>query len=100
MIVLNQLHLRHLINEYVLYYLEDRTHLAVDKGTPRCREAMEYPGGGYKVISTSRLRVCIIVTIVLPELLVPASLVKTEDDRHRPPVQGRILPASSRLRAA
>ena len=35
-----------LMNEYVLYYLEDRTHLALEKGTPAGREAGEDPGGG------------------------------------------------------
>ena len=35
-IVLNRRHLKRLMNEYVLYYLEDRTHLALEKGTP-CR---------------------------------------------------------------
>src|SRR6266567_3517828 len=38
-IVLNRRHLKRLINEYVLYYLEDRTHLALEKGTPAGREA-------------------------------------------------------------
>jgi putative transposase len=55
LIVLNRLHLKRLINEYLLYYLEDRTHLALEKGTHAGREAREYPGGGYKVISTPRL---------------------------------------------
>jgi putative transposase len=40
-IVLNRRHLKRLINEYVLYYLEDRTHLALEKGTPAGREAKE-----------------------------------------------------------
>jgi len=54
-IVLNRRHLKRLINEYVLYYLEDRTHLALEKGTPAGREAKEDPGGGHKVISMPRL---------------------------------------------
>ena len=54
-IVLNRRHLKRLMNEYVLYYLEDRTHLALEKGTPAGREARIDPGGGYKVISTPRL---------------------------------------------
>jgi putative transposase len=55
MIVLNRRHLKRLINEYVLYYLEDRTHLALEKGTPAGREAKEDSGGGHKVISMPRL---------------------------------------------
>src|SRR5579859_6192664 len=54
-IVLNRRHLKRLINEYVLYYLEDRTHLALEKGTPAGREAKEDPGCGHKVISMPRL---------------------------------------------
>ena len=54
-IVLNRRHLKRLINEYILYYLEDRTHLALEKGTPASREARKDPGGGYKVISMPRL---------------------------------------------
>jgi putative transposase len=53
-IVLNRRHLKRLINEYVLYYLEDRTHLALDKGTPTGRDAKEDPGG-HKVISMPRV---------------------------------------------
>ena len=48
-------HLKRLMNEFVLYYLEDRTHLALEKGTPAGREARIDPGGGYKVISMPRL---------------------------------------------
>jgi hypothetical protein len=42
-IVLNRWHLKRLMNEFVLYYLEDRTHLALEKGTPAGREARETP---------------------------------------------------------
>src|SRR5579859_7850728 len=54
-IVLNRRHLKRLINEYVLYYLEGRTHLALEKGTPAGREAKEDPGCGHKVISMPRM---------------------------------------------
>jgi hypothetical protein len=43
------------MNEYVLYYLEDRTHLGLEKRTPAGREAMEHSGGGHKVTSMPRL---------------------------------------------
>src|ERR1035438_9274113 len=33
-IVLNERHLKRLMNEHILYYHEDRTHLALGKGTP------------------------------------------------------------------
>ena len=54
-IVLNRRHLQRLMNEYVLYYLEDRTHLALEKGTPAGREAKEDPCAGHKVTSMPRL---------------------------------------------
>jgi transposase InsO family protein len=38
-IVLNERHLKRLMNDYVRYYHEDRTHLALGKGTPAGREA-------------------------------------------------------------
>ena len=38
-IVLNRRHLKRLINEYVRYYHEDRTHLGLDKQTPAGRNA-------------------------------------------------------------
>ena len=39
-IVLNERHLKRLMNEYVRYYHEDRTHLALSKRTPGGREAV------------------------------------------------------------
>jgi len=40
-IVLNERHLRHLMAEYVRYYHEDRTHLALGKDTPAGRPTVE-----------------------------------------------------------
>jgi putative transposase len=54
-IVLNERHLKRLMNEYVRYYHEDRTHLALEKGTPAGREARETRGAGYDVTSMPRL---------------------------------------------
>ena len=34
MIVLNERHLKRLMTEYVRYYHDDRTHLALEKHTP------------------------------------------------------------------
>jgi len=54
-IVLNERHLRRLMNEYVRYYHEDRTHLALSKGTPAGREARTKPIAGREVVSMPRL---------------------------------------------
>jgi len=54
-IVLNERHLKRLINEYVLYYHEDRTHLALSKGTPAGRKAGTKSIAGRKVVSMPRL---------------------------------------------
>ena len=37
-IILNERHLRRLLNEYLIYYHEHRTHLDLDKGTPTTRD--------------------------------------------------------------
>jgi len=54
-IVLNERHLKRLMNEYIRYYHEDRTHLALAKGTPASREAERNPGIGRRVLSMPRL---------------------------------------------
>jgi transposase InsO family protein len=54
-IVLNERHLKRLMNEYVVYYLEDRTHLALAKGTPSGREIEKSPDAGSGVVSIPRL---------------------------------------------
>jgi putative transposase len=54
-IVLNKQHLKRLMNEYVRYYHEDRTHLALAKRTPAGREAEKNPIQGRKVVSMPRL---------------------------------------------
>jgi transposase InsO family protein len=54
-IVLNQRHLKRLMNDYVRYYHDDRTHLALAKGTPAGREAENNPGAGRRVGSMARL---------------------------------------------
>ena len=54
-IVLNRKHLRRLLNEYVRYYHEDRTHLGLGKDTPGGRVAASPPSSGHKVISLPRL---------------------------------------------
>jgi putative transposase len=53
-IVLNERHMRRLMNEYVRYYHEDRTHLALAKGTPAGREARKNPGIDRRIISMPR----------------------------------------------
>jgi hypothetical protein len=43
------------MNEYVRYYHEDRTHLALAKGTPAGRAAEKNPEGLHRVVSMPRL---------------------------------------------
>jgi transposase InsO family protein len=54
-IVLNQRHLRRLLNAYVRYYHEDRTHLGLGKDTPSGRVPASGPSDRNKVISLPRL---------------------------------------------
>ena len=53
-IVVNKCHLKRLMNEYVSYYHDDRTHLGLSKETPAARKALN-PGTDSKVISMPRL---------------------------------------------
>jgi len=57
MIVLNQRYLQRLMNEYVGYYHEDRTHLALGKATPagRSRTAEKGSDAGCRVLSMPRI---------------------------------------------
>ena len=54
-IVLNERHLNRLMKEYVRYYHDDRTHLALEKGTPAGRTAAKGSGAGSRVIAMPRL---------------------------------------------
>ncbi len=54
-IVLNERHLKRLLNEYVCYYRDDRTHLGLDKQTPADRVSAEKANVASKVASMSRL---------------------------------------------
>jgi transposase InsO family protein len=54
-IVLNEHHLKRLMAEYVHYYHEDRTHLALEKQTPVGRVARENPDASCRVLSMPRL---------------------------------------------
>ncbi len=54
-IVVNERHLKRLVNEYIHYYHEDRTHLALAKGTPAGREAATTSDTHCRVVSTPRL---------------------------------------------
>jgi len=51
-IVVNERHLKRLLSDYVRYYHEDRTHLALGKGTPSCRTPSRNSG---RVLSQERL---------------------------------------------
>jgi transposase InsO family protein len=54
-IVVNERHLKRLINEYVRYYHDDRTHLALEKGMPAVREIEKNQGSGCRVVSMPRI---------------------------------------------
>ena len=54
-IVLNERHLKRLMNEYIRYYHDDRTHLGLDKQTPAFRERAEGTTAGAKILSMPRL---------------------------------------------
>ena len=50
-IVLNQRHLKRLMGEYISYHHEDRTHLALSKGTPTGRALEVNPHEDRRVMS-------------------------------------------------
>ncbi len=54
-IVLNERHLKRLMNEYVRYYHEDRTHLALGKRTPASREPATGTKADSKIVAMQRL---------------------------------------------
>jgi putative transposase len=54
-IIFNERHLKRLMNEYIRYYHEDRTHLALAKETPACRVAVSNSEAGSKVVVMPRL---------------------------------------------
>jgi putative transposase len=54
-IVLNERHLKRLMNKYIRFYHEDRTHLGLSKQTPAGREAADGSVAGAKVVSMPRL---------------------------------------------
>jgi len=54
-IAVNERHLKSLLNQYVSYRDEDRTHLALDKQTPAGRVPAKNGSVGDRMISTSKL---------------------------------------------
>jgi putative transposase len=54
-IVLSERHLKRLMSEYIRYYHEDRTHLALAKGTPDGRESVSRSDVGSRIIAMPRL---------------------------------------------
>jgi hypothetical protein len=54
-IVVNERHLKRLMNEFISYYHVDRTHLGLGKETPARRKAEENPTPGCRVVSMPRL---------------------------------------------
>jgi putative transposase len=54
-IVLDDRHLRRLLNEYLAYYHEDRTHLGIDKDAPLARTVEPRPNGAAAVHARPRV---------------------------------------------
>ena len=54
-IVLNERHLRRLMDEYVRYYHDDHTHLGLEKGTPTGRMAAADTDVTCKILAMPRL---------------------------------------------
>jgi transposase InsO family protein len=54
-IVLNKQHLKRLMTDHIRYYHDDRTHLALAKGTPSGRRAENKPGAARRVVSMPRI---------------------------------------------
>ncbi len=54
-IVLNEQHLRRLLNEYLMYYHDDRTHLSLGKDPPTTRAVSPPPSPGAVAASLPRL---------------------------------------------
>ena len=54
-IVLDDRHLRRLLNEYLAYYHEDRTHLGADKDAPLARTVEPRPNGAAAVHTRPRV---------------------------------------------
>ena len=54
-IVLNERHLLRLLSELVAYYHDDRTHLALAKGTPAMRTAAAKQTGNSEVVALPRI---------------------------------------------
>jgi transposase InsO family protein len=60
-IVVNERHLKRLMNEYVRYYHEDRTHLGLEKQTPAGREAATDSDADSRVIACRDSVACIML---------------------------------------
>jgi len=54
-IILNERHANVLMDEYVQYYNEDRTHYSLDKDPPSGRPIMNRPSDDSKVIALPRI---------------------------------------------
>jgi hypothetical protein len=54
-IAVNERHLKRLMNEYIEYYHDDRTHLGLEKETPAGREKATSANLNSEIISMPRL---------------------------------------------
>jgi putative transposase len=66
-IILNERHLKRLMADYIRYYHEDRTHLALEKRTPADRPVIENPCPSAEFSLCPDSATCIIATIWRPE---------------------------------
>jgi len=54
-VVLNEVHLRRLIRDYISYYHEDRIHDSLDKDTPAMRPVSSKPDQSARLVSFPRI---------------------------------------------
>ena len=69
LIILNDVHLRRLIRDYLSYYHADRIHDSLEKDTPLMRRVSSKPDQSARLVSLRRVEACIIDTTgrMLPE---------------------------------
>ena len=93
-IVLNERHLRRLMSEYVRYYHEDRTHLALEKKTPAGRVSAENLDASCRVLSVPKLGGSITAMIWPPNSVFwySAKKMKTSEGRGVPACRSRDMP--------
>jgi hypothetical protein len=86
--VLNERHLRRLVQDYVNYHSRDRTRDPLNKDTPNRRPVENRPSPTAKIISDARVGGCFIIVIAGARLRsVPTLVLHCLRPRHRAPVR-------------